>query len=106
MYEIIAIPSSVVYNQKQIHPKTDCFKINIDYDLMESYDHWMPQGIELHQSVLVSQQDTAFSLAIATSAGLAVAPLQADGNLAPLDNWAWSLSEELFAPAKHVDEYR
>ena len=68
-----------------------------DYTQMTSYDHWMPQGVELHQSVLLSEQGSEFALAVATSAGLAVAPLQADGNLAPLDNWQWSLSDELFA---------
>ena len=55
------------------------------------------QGVELHQSVLLSEQGSEFALAVATSAGLAIAPLQADGNLAPLENWEWSLSDELFA---------
>ena len=68
-----------------------------DYDEMLSYDHWMPEGIELHSSLLLAQDDQNFALAIASSAGLAVAPLQADGDLGPLNTWSWSLSEELFA---------
>ena len=68
-----------------------------DYDQMVSYDHWMPEGIELHSSLLLAQDDQNFALAIASSAGLAVAPLQADGDLGPLNTWSWSLSEELFA---------
>ena len=49
-----------------------------DYEQMVSYDHWMPEGIELHSSLLLSQEDSLFALAVATSAGPAVAPLQAD----------------------------
>ena len=68
-----------------------------DYDQMVSFDHWMPQGVELHESLLLSLEDSSFALAIATSIGLAVAPLQADGNLGPLATWDWSLSDEIFA---------
>jgi hypothetical protein len=68
-----------------------------DYDQMVSFDHWMPQGVELHESLLLSAQDSSFALAIATNIGLAIAPLQADGNIGPLTTWDWSLSDELYA---------
>ena len=68
-----------------------------NYDQMVSFDHWMPQGVELHESLLLTAQDSSFALAIATNIGLAIAPLQADGNIGPLTTWDWSLSDELYA---------
>ena len=69
------------------------------FDLEQSvnYDHWMPQGVELHESLLLSLQDTSYALAFATNVGLAVAPLQANGDIAPLESWSWSLSDEIHA---------
>ena len=68
-----------------------------DFEQSVNYDHWMPQGVELHESQLLSLQDSNFALALATNIGLAVAPILENGNLAPLDSWDWSLSEEIFA---------
>jgi hypothetical protein len=71
-------------------------------DLAEetSIDQWMPQGIEVNDAHLLLAGDDAFGIALATSAGMAVAPLQADGSFAELSEWSWSMGDGLNAMAQ------
>lgn len=68
----------------------------LDYSTQTSIDQWMPQGVELYDSMLLfnsdqqGQQDSAYSLALATSIGVVIAPLQVDGGLTPLESWNWA----------------
>ncbi|MDE0857320.1 MAG: hypothetical protein OSA38_01985 [Candidatus Poseidoniaceae archaeon] len=64
-----------------------------------SSDQWMPQGVELRDAILLKSENDAFALALATSVGMAVAPLQADGSFADLDEWSWSMGDGLNALA-------
>ena len=71
----------------------------LDMDLGSNTDQWMPQGVELHDSLLLKNEDDAFALALATNVGLAVAPLQADGSFSELSGWSWSMGDGLNALA-------
>ena len=64
-----------------------------------SENQWMPQGVELHDGHLLVSQGDAYGHALATSVGLAVVPLQADGSFAELSQWSWSIGDGLNALA-------
>ena len=77
-------------NGKQMYVTTKYGITVLDYEEKTSTDQWMPQGVELFDSIILSQDSVAYALAIATSIGVVVAPLQADGGLSELSSWNWA----------------
>ena len=71
-----------------------------DFEAQTSIDQWMPQGVEINDASLLKSGDDAYAIAVATSIGMAVAPLQADGSFAALSTWAWAMGDELNALAE------
>ena len=69
----------------------------MDMNAETSVDQWMPQGVELRDSFLLKSGDDAYALALSTSIGMAVAPLQADGSFAALETWSWQMGDGLNA---------
>ncbi|MBT60593.1 MAG: hypothetical protein CMA63_03440 [Euryarchaeota archaeon] len=69
----------------------------IDHVAMSSYDHWMPQGVELHQGIPLSIDGSMFAMAFASNVGLITAPIQANGDFGELSTWDWSMTEEIFS---------
>ena len=61
--------------------------------------HSMPQGVVLHDGFLAQADGTPYGVVMGTSIGFAVAPLLADGALASIGSWSWSLSEAVHAVA-------
>ncbi len=77
-------------NGEQMYVTTKYGVTVLDYDAETSTDQWMPQGVELHDSIILTQDSVAYAMAIATSVGLVIAPLQVDGGLSPLASWNWA----------------
>ena len=60
---------------------------------------WLPQSVELHDGLLLRADTTPYGLVLGTSIGFAIAPLLADGTIAPLSSWSWAQTEEVLALA-------
>lgn len=65
-----------------------------------SSHQWLPQGVQVHDGILVKSDEDAFALALATTAGVAVSPLLVDGSIGPLTSWDWSMVGEVSAIAQ------
>ena len=71
----------------------------LNLDDSTQYHQWMPQGVEIHDGLLIRSNGVPYSLALATTAGFALAPLLADGTLGSLSTWDWSMVGEIHALA-------
>ena len=61
--------------------------------------HALPQGVVLHDAFLAESGGAPYGVVMGTSIGFAVAPLLADGSLASIGTWSWSMSEAIHAVA-------
>ncbi|MCS5533592.1 MAG: thrombospondin type 3 repeat-containing protein [Candidatus Poseidoniaceae archaeon] len=76
-------------NGEQLYVTTKYGITVLDYETKTSTDQWMPQGVELFDSIILTEDSIAYAMAIATSVGVVVAPLQVDGGLVELSSWNW-----------------
>lgn len=60
---------------------------------------WLPQGVELHDGVLLREDGLPYAMVLGTNIGFAVAPLLVDGSLGELNTWEWSMTGPLFTVA-------
>ena len=67
----------------------------IDTVAMTSTHQSLPHGIEVTDSILLVGDGDAYALAMTTNQGLAVAPLQVDGQLAQLTDWDFEFTDSL-----------
>jgi hypothetical protein len=69
--------------------------INLDTNVSEH--QWFPQGLRANEGVYVSDDGVIFAIAMATSFGVSIIPLLADGTFASLDLWTHISSSEMNA---------
>jgi len=70
---------------------------SINLDSNQSTHQWFPQGMKAHDAVYVMDDGEIFAIALATSKGMSIVPLLADGSFASLDLWTHVTSGELDA---------
>jgi hypothetical protein len=81
-----------------------------DHSTKSSTDIWMPLGIELYDSELLFVSQDLYGIAFASSVGLGIAKIQADGYTDSLSTWDWSFTDsitslgilELTSPNEHI----
>ena len=57
----------------------------------------MVQGVDITDSVLLMSEGLPYSMVMATTVGMVVTPLLADGQLATATEWSWSLGPKITA---------
>jgi len=57
----------------------------------------MVQGVDIMASTLLSEDGQPYAMVMATSVGMVVSPLQADGQLAEASDWTWALGPKITA---------
>ena len=57
----------------------------------------MVQGVDITESTLLIEDGQAYAMVMATTAGMVVSPLLADGQLAEASDWTWSMGPPISA---------
>ena len=88
---------SILTFEQSLHVITTYGITSVNLDTNQSNHQWFPQGLKAHDAVYVSDDGEIFAIALATSKGMTIVPLLADGSFASLDLWTHVSASELNA---------